>query len=435
MSDPTLHIEDLNTELDELATRLEDTDPSAAFSLREGACFFTEVPFRVPLRPSTGGLRLVEVIKIYHGTPKGRFFLSLSATPSPNVKAMRATCLERSLRACLHKLPWHGADLQVRCDTRSLSPELRLQLRHEVHQEIEKCQSENLVEFVLPWRRLASEQRLESDDEKGPRPESPDSVAVALKLNISSAVDLYEHAMLSIFPTICASRGLRIGDCVTLIRGRGSWAFRIAEAIQQSFDSPVRVELGGRRYRPAPSRPRPSHLPRPHSQQGRWETDEKEASSHGEILVLLGGGEPITADRAPETRASVVFHLHRESLAPEGERALRERGILVVPHLLLASAEELAAASLAEPASIRALLEADSEGAQNITQRLRATWRAQLLAAWERILARSRDEHCSPHSAAVRVAADGLLNLLQTRLSIPGVPEPSAAQSADHPSQ
>jgi hypothetical protein len=424
-------MEDLEKELSELATRLEDTDPSAAFSLREGACYFTEIPFRVPLHLPTGGVRLTEVFKTYHGTPKGRFLLSLSATPSPNLRAMRATSLERTLRACLHNLQWNGADLQVSCDTRSLSPELRAQLRRQVHAEIARRRGEDLLEFVLPWRRLASEHRPQSDNAKAPHPETMESTAAAHKIDISSAVDLYEHALLSIYPTICASRGLRIDDCVTMIRGRGSWAFRIAEAIQHSFSSPVRVELGGRRYRPAPSRPRPSNIPRPHAQQGRWETDEKEASSQTEVLILLGGGDTITADRASEIRASVVFHLHRDSLTAQGDRLLRERGILVIPHLLLSSAEELAAASLSKPEILQSILSADEQSLKSISQNLRASWRGSLLTAWERILAKSRDEQCSPHSASVRLAAQTLVEMLRTRLGTPGLP----TSKRDHDSE
>jgi len=428
MAGSAVHIEDLKRDLTELAERLEDTNPSAAFSLKEGACYFTEIPFKLPLHPAGGGVRFVEVSRIYHGTPKGRFLLSLSATPSPNPHSMRATALERTLRACLHDLSWSGADLQVGCDTRNLSPELRTQLRKQVHAEIAKRKTNDLLEFVLPWRRLVSESKPESEEKKHLHSDFAEVVEAARKLGISSAVDLYENALLSVFPTVCAARGLRIGDCGTMIRGRGSWAFRIAEAVRDAFDSTVRVELGGRRYRPAHSKPRPSPSSRAQSQQGRWETDEKEGSSHSEVLVLLGGGDPITAENAPEIRASVVFHIHRDSLTAEGERVLRERGILVVPHILLSSAEELAASQLADPQTVRALVSAGPDDLAAISQDLRAAWRAGLLGAWERVMARSRDDQCSPQSATVRIAAERLAETLKARVRKPGVPASSSSE-------
>lgn len=410
-----------------LALQLEDYDPPGAFSLREEAGFFTEISFRLPVHLKSGRVSLIEALKLSHGPPAGRFLIATSAVPAPSRQDIRYACLERTLKACLHGLDWRGAEIQVRCDPRELSPEVRASIGSALATEAEKHATEAVSEFVLPWRRLPARVASETDDIDPDASEDTLALLAAQRMSITSAFDLYENSLLNIFPTACASRGIRMDDCTTLVKGRGSWAFRVAERINSSYGSPVRVELAGRRYRPSQSRSAPAHPQRGPQQQGRWETDERDAGNHPEVLILLGGSEPITAEGASAIKSCLLFHVHRESLTSEGEKALREKGIVVVPHLVLCSMEILAADSLAAPGAAARLTQLTADDFAEAEQELRSGWRHRLLAAWDRVLAKTKEEQCSAHEAVVRLAASGLVQFSRNRLDIAQFP-PNASE-------
>ncbi len=422
----------LGGELLELAQYLEDYDPSGAFCLREDTGYFSEISFRLPVYLRSGRVSLIEALKLSHGPPAGRFLMASAAAPAPTRSSMRRSCLERTVRSCLHGLDWRGAEIQVRCDPRELSPEVTAHIGSALAQEAVKHRSSSASELLLPWRRLPT---LAGKDPQAhvPVTEAEIALTAAKALAITSPVDLYESALLSIYPTACASRGLKMDDCATLVRGRGSWAFKVAEAIQKAFGAPVRVEVAGRRYRPGPrslaAGQQGSH------QQGRWEADEKDAGAHPEIMVLLGGGEPITSERAPDIKSCLLFHLHRESLTAEGETALRARGIVVVPRILLCSIEELAADSLADPSSSKAIAAAQPQEAEEAALKLRSAWRQKLLGAWERILAKTKEEQCTAHHAAVRLAAQCMIDQSKRRLSASATPRTSSPEPPAPPAE
>jgi hypothetical protein len=142
-------------------------------------------------------------------------------------------------------------------------------------------------------------------------------------------------------------------------------------------------------------------------------------------MVLLGGTDPIDAAESGDVKSCLLFHVNRESLTPNGESALRDKGIVVVPHLLLCSIEALAADSLADPEVSRRLAAADPDEGQAAAD-LRSDWRQKLLASWERVLARTKEEQCTAHEAAVRIAAEGLVQTSRGRLTPP--PEPNSHQ-------
>jgi hypothetical protein len=405
----------LVAELVELALQLEDYDPPGAFSLREEAGFFTEIPFRLPVHLNSGRVSLIEALKLSHGAPAGRFLLATGATPNPSKSALKSACAERTVQACLHGLDWRGAELSVRCDPRELSPEVKASIGQSLALETRKHEDEAASEFLLPWRRLPT--RGPSHSEAGSHEvQDPPSIAAAETLGLASSLDLYETALLAIFPTACASRGLKLDDCTALVRGRGSWAFRVAESIQASFGSPVRVELAGRRYRPAANRAAPTYSQRGSQGQGRWETDEKDSSSQPEVTVLLGGTEPIDTLNSADVKSCLLFQVNRETLTPGGENALREKGIVVVPHLLLCSIEVLAADSLADDDLSLSIAQSGTEELSTLGAELRSGWRQRLLAAWERVLARTKEEQCGAREAAVRIAAEALVQASRGRL-------------------
>jgi glutamate dehydrogenase/leucine dehydrogenase len=416
MPDDTLD-NSLEMELLELAEYLEDYDPSGAFCLSEDTGYFSEISFRLPVYLKSGRVSLIEAHKISHGPTTGRFLMGSAAVPKPAHGAMRRSCLERTVRSCLHGLDWRGSEVQVRCDPREISPDVTAHIGSALAQEALKHSSMSSSEFLLPWRRLPTLAQRELQANAAPEAESEIAQSAAKALGVTSPVDLYETALLSIYPTACASRGLKMDDCTTLVRGRGSWAFKVAEAIQKAFGAPVRVEVAGRRYRPGVTRSSAPGQSGSH-QQGRWETDEREASAQPEVIVLLGGGEAITPDRAGEIKSCLLFHLHRESLTADGETALRARGIVVVPRLLLCSVEELAADSLSDPAEAAAIEAAAPQELEERAQKLRSTWRQKLLAAWERILAKTKEEQCSAHHAAVRLSAQCLIEHAKRRLRV-----------------
>lgn len=414
-------------ELVRLAIQLEDYDPTGAFFLREEAGFFTEIPFRLPVHLNSGRVSLIEAFKLCHGPTAGRFLLATGATPTPSRSAMRSTCVERTIKSCLHGLEWRGAELSVRCDPRELSAEVRASIGQSLALEAGKHEIDAMTEFILPWRRLPTKQPQSEDDE--PDTQESLSVRAANRLGIGSSLDLYESALLGIYPTACASRGLKLDDCTTLVRGRSSWAFRIAESIQASFASPVRVELAGRRYRPTASPSVPTYSQSGSKGQGRWESDEKDSAPHAEVIVLLGGSDPIDAPESADIKSCLVFHVNRESLTPSGERALRDKGIVVVPHLLICSIEALAADSLSDPDTAGRLAHSSADELAALGPELRTHWRQRLLAAWESILAKTKEEQCSAHEAAVRIAAEGLVRISRARLeasspNLPALEEP-----------
>jgi hypothetical protein len=419
----------LELELIGLAEHLEDYDPSGAFCLREDTGYFSEISFRLPVYLKSGRVSLIEAYKLTHGPPAGRFLMASAASSAPAHSAMRRSCLERTLRSCLHGLDWRGAEVQVTCDPREISPEVTAHIGSALSQEAIKHGSRSASEFVLPWRRLPT--LAERDQQPGAPAQTESEIAqsAAKALGITSPVDLYETALLSIYPTACASRGLKMDECTTLVRGRGSWAFKVAEAIQRAFGAPVRVEVAGRRYRPGATRNPAAGQPGSH-QQGRWETDEKDTSAQPEVIILLGGGDPITSDRTADVKSCLLFHLHRESLTADGETALRARGIVVVPRLLLCSIEELAATSLADLSLSTAIAAAEPQELEEMTHKLRSSWRQRLLAAWERILAKTKEEQCSAHHAAVRLSSQCLIEHGKRRLRAAEEPRP-AAPAAD----
>jgi hypothetical protein len=419
----------LVNELVALAIQLEDYDPPGAFSLREEAGFFTEIPFRLPVHLNSGRVSLIEALKVNHGPPAGRFLLATAANPTPSIDAMRSNSVERTVQACLHGVNWRGAELSVRCDPRELSAEVRASIGQSLLVESRKHENEALSEFVLPWRRIPTRGTPQTE---GGVEEEIDHIAAqaAGTLGIASSLDLYESALLAVFPTACASRGLKLDDCTTLVRGRGSWAFRVAESIQASFASPVRVELAGRRYRPAAARSAPTYSQQGSHGQGRWETDERDSSSQPEVMVLLGGTDPIDAAASRDVKSCLLFHVNRESLTPDGESALRDKGIVVVPNLLLCSIEVLAADSLADPDVSRSLASAGTEDRQAGAD-LRSSWRQKLLASWERVLARTKEEQCTAHEAVVRIAAEGLVQASRGRLEPPSESLPPQEDTSD----
>lgn len=422
----------LVSELIRLAIQLEDYDPVGAFALREEAGFFTEIPFRLPVHLNSGRVSLIEALKVNHGPPAGRFLLSTGATPTPAKASMRSNSVERTIQACLHGLSWRGAELTVRCDPRELSLDVRASIGRSLAVEAGKHESDTASEFLLPWRRLPTRGPSQHDRADADEVDSVSTTAAA-RLGITSPLDLYESAMLAVFPTACASRGLKLDDCVTLVRGRGSWAFRVAESIQASFGSPVRVELAGRRYRPAAARNTPTYSQRGSQGQGRWETDERDSSSQPEVIVLLGGTDPIDEDRSGDVKSCLLFHVNRESLTPGGETALREKGIVVVPHLLLCSIEVLAADSLSEEDIARNIANCDSDQLEDLGAELRSSWRHRLLAVWERVLATTKEEQCSAHEAAVRIAAEELVQISRGRIESPSTLLPAEEPSSSMP--
>ncbi len=413
----------LQHELYDLATYLEDYDPNGSFLLKQEITFFSQVGFRLPVYLKSGRVSLLEALKVAHGPAAGRFLLASSASSSSDLTAIRMGCLERTLRASLHGLDWRGEEIQVRCDPRELSQEVMALIGAAIADEVSRRRCDGASEFLLPWRRLPAAQSYapsgygpHEPSRRDPKVAPADAAqSAASALGIGSPIDLSETALLSIFPTACASRGLKMDDCTTLVRGGGSLAFRIADAINARFGSPVRVELSGRRYRPAGSR-NPSALadsggPR----HGRWEPDDKDSSSHPEVVVLLGGNDKLTAESAGEIKSSLAFHVHRESLTSEGEKALRNRGTVVVPRLLLRSVEELAAHSLSDPALSHALTSSDEHTVGELTEQTRGEWRQRLLACWERILAKTKEEQCTSHEAVLHLGARELISTIKVR--------------------
>ncbi len=420
----------LQRELFELALALEDYDPQGAFSLREEADFFSTITFRLPVHLKSGRVSIIEATRLLHGAPAGRFLLSSGAAPSPVLETVRRNCLERTLRACLHGLDWRGAEIQVRCDPRELSPEVLALIGSALDEEAAKRRSGQVTEFLLPWRRIPALNHPDQGHASAEPGASELALLAARALGITSPVDLFESALLSLFPTACASRGLKMDDCTTLVRGGGSWAFRVAEAIHGAFRSPVRVELAGSRYRPAAVRPSSVNQNSASRQQGRWESDERDTSSQAEVLILLGGA-PIAPEAIPEIKSCLIFHLHREGLTPESENALRDRGIVVVPRLLLSSIEELAADALSHDDLCRTLSSLDPPEADEAGRRLQKEWRQHLLASWERILAKTKEEQCTAHAAALRIGSEALIKASRLRLSAPFRVEPSPTEAHD----
>jgi transketolase len=140
-------------------------------------------------------------------------------------------------------------------------------------------------------------------------------------------------------------------------------------------------------------------------------------------VVLLGGGDAITAANAADLRCSVVFPLHRDSLTLSGELALRDRAVMVVPHLLLSSAEELAAASLADPEYHRRVSSADSQSLPRLLDEFRSGLRHKMLVAWDQIQARAKEERSIATRAALSLAADRLLAQLSSTRSQSAAPQ------------
>jgi hypothetical protein len=150
----------------------------------------------------------------------------------------------------------------------------------------------------------------------------------------------------------------------------------------------------------------------------------------------LGGSDPISEADTADIKSCLLFHVNRESLTPQGENALRAKGIVVVPHILLCSIEVLAADSLSDPDISSRVENSNPDELAALGAELRSVWRHRLLAAWERVLARTKEEQCSAHAAAVRIAAEGLIQTSRTRFAAAATlpPEdeapPAAEQSA-----